>query len=37
MIEATVDELWMCEGGSVNPWRGTFDQYKQRLKTLNRG
>ncbi|KAL6757773.1 ABC transporter family protein [Haematococcus lacustris] len=37
LIEATVDELWMCEGGSVRPWRGTFMEYKQRLKTLSRG
>ncbi|KAJ9529814.1 hypothetical protein QJQ45_022248, partial [Haematococcus lacustris] len=28
LIEATVDELWMCEGGSVRPWRGTFMEYK---------
>jgi hypothetical protein len=28
LIEATVDELWMCEGGSVSPWRGTFQEYK---------
>ncbi|KAF8071383.1 ABCF3 [Scenedesmus sp. PABB004] len=23
LIESTVDELWMCEGGAVTPWRGT--------------
>lgn len=36
LIEATVDELWMCENGNVTPWRGTFQEYKARLKTLSR-
>eukprot|EP00197_Chlamydomonas_leiostraca_P008797 CAMPEP_0202864636 /NCGR_PEP_ID=MMETSP1391-20130828/4798_1 /ASSEMBLY_ACC=CAM_ASM_000867 /TAXON_ID=1034604 /ORGANISM="Chlamydomonas leiostraca, Strain SAG 11-49" /LENGTH=767 /DNA_ID=CAMNT_0049544399 /DNA_START=78 /DNA_END=2381 /DNA_ORIENTATION=- len=36
LIEATVDELWMCEGGQVTPWRGTFADYKARLKQLAR-
>jgi hypothetical protein len=31
LIEATVDELWMCENGSVSPWRGTFQEYKVGL------
>jgi len=34
LIEATVDELWMCEGGRVQPFHGTFQEYKLRLKTL---
>jgi ATP-binding cassette subfamily F protein 3 len=32
LIESTVDELWMCEGGSVTPFHGTFEAYKQRLR-----
>ena len=36
LIEATVDELWMCEGGKVSPFHGTFTEYKQRLKMLNK-
>jgi len=36
LIEATVDELWMCEGGRVSPFHGTFAEYKQRLKMLNK-
>lgn len=36
LIEATVDELWMCEGGEVTPFHGTFLEYKQRLKQMNR-
>jgi ATP-binding cassette subfamily F protein 3 len=31
-----VDELWMCEGGRVSPFHGTFAEYKQRLKMLNK-
>ncbi len=37
LIESTVDELWMCEHGSVSPWHGTFTEYKQRLRSLNKG
>ncbi|KXZ48205.1 hypothetical protein GPECTOR_29g111 [Gonium pectorale] len=33
LIESTVDELWMCEGGFVTPFHGTFDEYKQRLRS----
>ena len=36
LIEATVDELWMCENGQVSPFHGTFTEYKQRLRTLNK-
>ncbi|GAX81005.1 hypothetical protein CEUSTIGMA_g8440.t1 [Chlamydomonas eustigma] len=36
LIEATVDELWMCEGGHISPFYGTFAEYKQRLKQLNK-
>uniref|UniRef100_A0A061S0S1 ATP-binding cassette, subfamily F, member 3 n=1 Tax=Tetraselmis sp. GSL018 TaxID=582737 RepID=A0A061S0S1_9CHLO len=32
LIEATVDELWMCENGHVTPFHGTFEEYKQRLR-----
>lgn len=32
LIEATVDELWMCEGGTVTPFHGTFADYKARLR-----
>lgn len=30
--EATVDELWMCEGGEIQVFHGTFDEYKARLR-----
>lgn len=33
LIESTVDELWMCEGGEVSPFHGTFDEYKARLRS----
>jgi ATP-binding cassette subfamily F protein 3 len=36
LIESTVDELWCCEGGSVMPFHGTFDDYKKRLRHLSR-
>ncbi|KAG2423892.1 hypothetical protein HXX76_014945 [Chlamydomonas incerta] len=32
LIESTVDELWMCEGGHVTPFHGSFDEYKARLR-----
>lgn len=32
LIESTVDELWLCENGTVQPWKGTFQEYKLRLK-----
>ena len=32
LIEATVDELWAVEGGTVAPFHGTFDDYKARLR-----
>eukprot|EP00967_Tisochrysis_lutea_P002850 scaffold3428_cov21-Tisochrysis_lutea.AAC.3 len=34
LIESTVDELWLCENGTVAPWRGTFQEYKLRLKAM---
>ena len=36
LIEATVDELWMCEDGRVSPFHGTFVEYKQRLRSMNK-
>lgn len=36
LIEATVDELWMCEDGRVTPFHGTFDEYKKRLRSMNK-
>lgn len=36
LIESTVDELWMCEGGSVTPFHGTFDEYKKRLRSMSK-
>ncbi|EFJ43918.1 hypothetical protein VOLCADRAFT_65399 [Volvox carteri f. nagariensis] len=37
LIESTVDELWMCEDGRVQPFHGTFEEYKQRLRAKNKG
>lgn len=37
LIESTVDELWMCEGGSVTPFHGTFEEYKKRLRSNKAG
>ena len=34
LIESTVDELWAVEGGTVSVFRGTFDDYKKRLRSL---
>ncbi|CAD7697954.1 unnamed protein product, partial [Ostreobium quekettii] len=34
LIESTVDELWMCEGGRVDVFHGTFDDYRKRLRKL---
>ena len=34
LIESTVDELWMCESGNVQAFRGTFEDYKRRLRAL---
>lgn len=34
LIEATVDELWMCEDGRISPFPGTLTEYKARLKTI---
>jgi ATP-binding cassette subfamily F protein 3 len=36
LIESTVDELWCCEGGNVTPFHGTFEEYKGRLRMLQR-
>jgi ATPase subunit of ABC transporter with duplicated ATPase domains len=33
LISAAADELWLCEGGSVTPFRGSFEDYKRRLRT----
>ena len=32
LIESTVDELWMCENGTISVFHGTFHDYKMRLK-----
>ena len=32
LIEATMNELWMCEGGQIDVFHGTFDDYKARLR-----
>jgi len=32
LIEACVDELWVCEDGHVTPFHGTFEDYKRRLR-----
>jgi ABC transporter len=35
LIEATVDELWAVENGTVTPFHGNFEDYKRRLRSLN--
>ena len=35
LISSTVDELWQVESGTVKPFHGTFEQYKQRLRSSN--
>lgn len=30
LIESTVNELWMCEGGAVTPFHGTFEVRRQQ-------
>jgi ATP-binding cassette subfamily F protein 3 len=37
LIEASVDELWMVEGGQVSPFFGGFDEYKARLRRMRAG
>ena len=37
LIEATVDELWAVEGGTVNVFHGSFEDYKRRLRQLSKG
>mmetsp|Transcript_9139 Transcript_9139/g.17183 ORF Transcript_9139/g.17183 Transcript_9139/m.17183 type:complete len:776 (-) Transcript_9139:93-2420(-) len=32
LIEATVDELWVCDNGEVAPFHGTFEEYKRKLR-----
>jgi ATP-binding cassette, subfamily F, member 3 len=32
LIEATVDELWVCDGGRISRFHGTFDEYKKSLR-----
>lgn len=34
LIEACVNELWMCEDGRVTPFHGTFQEYKSRLRLM---
>jgi ATP-binding cassette subfamily F protein 3 len=36
LIESTVDELWAVEGGRVNVFHGSFEDYKKRLRVLQR-
>jgi ATP-binding cassette subfamily F protein 3 len=31
-ITAVADQLWVCEGGSIQPYDGTFEDYKQLLQ-----
>lgn len=33
LIEATMDELWMCENNTIDVFHGTFDDYKKRLRS----
>lgn len=33
LIEATMDELWMCENNTIDVFHGTFEDYKKRLKS----
>ena len=37
LIESTVDELWMCEGRTITPFHGTFEEYKARLRRMRVG
>lgn len=37
LIEATVDELWAVENGTVTVFHGTFDDYKRRLRKARQG
>ncbi|KAK9827792.1 hypothetical protein WJX74_002330 [Apatococcus lobatus] len=37
LIESTVNELWVVEGGRVNPFHGTFSEYKKGLRNASRG
>jgi ATP-binding cassette, subfamily F, member 3 len=32
LIEATMNELWMCEQGTIDVFHGSFDDYKARLR-----
>ena len=31
LIESTVDELWVIEGGTATPFHGSFVEYKRSL------
>ena len=31
-ITAVADQLWVCDGGSIQPYDGTFEDYKQLLQ-----
>ena len=31
LIESTVDELWVIEGGTATPFHGSFVEYKRTL------
>ena len=33
LIEATMNELWMCEGGRIDVFHGSFEDYKKRLRS----
>jgi ATP-binding cassette, subfamily F, member 3 len=32
LIEATMDELWMCENNTIDVFHGAFEDYKKRLR-----
>jgi ATP-binding cassette subfamily F protein 3 len=33
LIEATMDQLWLCEGGTITVFDGSFEDYKVRLRS----
>jgi ATP-binding cassette, subfamily F, member 3 len=32
LIEATVNQLWVVENGTVTPFQGDFQEYKKKLR-----
>ena len=36
LIESTVNELWVVEGGKATPFHGTFSEYKKGLRNSAR-